>query len=1038
MKNVEYYNAGAGSGKTHQLISILTDLIAKGEAKPNELILTTFTEKAAADFREKAKARLYKEGSLDAAIQIDNAMIGTVHSVCKQMIDRYWYLLGLAPGMGVMDDESKAFYMSQSLSDLPTKEESEYLYTMANEFSIQLWDGFWPKGIDDNFWRDHLESIIEYATNYGLTDFNRSKQESKKFLSQFVNTAYNNVSISDDELKTMLQEARSYVDNSNRIKKKDDYYAKFNAVEDGKNNKTITWRIKAVATLESKYGDTCAAIGERISHIWSSSEVYDKLNNYLDIIFGLAERWQNEYAEFKREKNMLDFSDMEYYMLQLMRFDEAKNDIAQRYRYLLVDEFQDSSPIQVKLFNKLSELMAHSYWVGDYKQSIYGFRGTDIGMIKAVKESIDTDMVHTLGNSWRSLPPIVDANNHIFTNLFAGQLQPEEVCLDAKRAGEPSQKSLRYCISDKSGVDVRCIAKLLREGAKPKEITVLARYNNTLDEIATELHALGIASNLGQKDITATQTWTLLKALLGIVDSQRNTLARAQVAMLTDNRYCTREIVEARLTQENEESFLADVPLVGKTLAMRDSLRIQSVASLVEQLVIELGLPQVLKQVEEDSSIVGDCLQSILSYAKKYEQYSLQLNMPASISGFIEYFESIETVSFGNPEGVQLLTYHGSKGLENKYVILTSLDSRIESGSSFMMHNIFGVQFERTEKPTSENPNPEVYLRLAPWIYDSSGKKGDMPPEITEKLHASDTYLNAVEKAHDEERRLFYVGMTRPRDVQILAVKETKSGIDLTLLSEMGCHITDIENRTRDGWDIFGTGDRYADFTPTESELEELSTPVMPPDDTMLKLSESAQAQQPANRRYISPSGVKGTMQIGEIHDFHYRLGMVGNNPDMTQVGNCIHHIFACIDDLPVDEDYTAIEGIIRSHGLEDIIMGPERIAKAWDNLKKYLTDTYGTPVHIWHERPFRMERDGQTIVGSIDLVWQTSDGDILIDFKSNQNGPVVLTNPESKEYAGHYGGQICTYREALEAAGETVLKTFLYYHVSGLLVELK
>ena len=76
--------------------------------------------------------------------------------------------------------------------------------------------------------------------------------------------------------------------------------------------------------------------------------------------------------------------------------------------------------------------------------------------------------------------------------------------------------------------------------------------------------------------------------------------------------------------------------------------------------------------------------------------------------------------------------------------------------------------------------------------------------------------------------------------------------------------------------------------------------------------------------------------------------------------------------------------------------------------------------------------------MGSIDLVWQTSDGDILIDFKSNQNGPVVLTNPESKEYAGHYGGQICTYREALEAAGETVLKTFLYYHVSGLLVELK
>ena len=355
-----------------------------------------------------------------------------------------------------------------------------------------------------------------------------------------------------------------------------------------------------------------------------------------------------------------------------------------------------------------------------------------------------------------------------------------------------------------------------------------------------------------------------------------------------------------------------------------------------------------------------------------------------------------------------------------------------------MMHNIFGVQFERTEKPTSENPNPEVYLRLAPWIYDSSGKKGDMPPEITEKLHASDTYLNAVEKAHDEERRLFYVGMTRPRDVQILAVKETKSGIDLTLLREMGCQITGIENRTNDGWDIFGTGDKYADFTPTESELEELSTPATPPDDIMLKLPEIVQAQQPTDRRYISPSGVKGIMEVGEIHNFHYRLGIVGNNPDMTQVGNCIHHIFACIDDLQMDEDYSAIKGIIRSYSLEDILMGSERIVTAWKNLKDYLTTTYGKPIHIWHERPFRMERDGQTIVGNIDMVWQTADGDILIDFKSNQNGPVYLTNPESEHYAGHYGGQISIYREAMEAAGETVLKTFLYYHVSGLLVELK
>jgi uvrD/REP helicase len=110
MKNVTYINAGAGSGKTYKLTMILTKLIKEGKVKPEEVILTTFTTKAANEFKEKAKAFLFDEGMSEEAMQLDHALIGTVHSVCQRMIGKYWFNLGLSPNMGVMAEEDTKYY----------------------------------------------------------------------------------------------------------------------------------------------------------------------------------------------------------------------------------------------------------------------------------------------------------------------------------------------------------------------------------------------------------------------------------------------------------------------------------------------------------------------------------------------------------------------------------------------------------------------------------------------------------------------------------------------------------------------------------------------------------------------------------------------------------------------------------------------------------------------------------------------------------------------------------------------------------------
>lgn len=156
----------------------------------------------------------------------------------------------------------------------------------------------------------------------------------------------------------------------------------------------------------------------------------------------------------------------------------------------------------------------------------------------------------------------------------------------------------------------------------------------------------------------------------------------------------------------------------------------------------------------------------------------------------------------------------------------------------------------------------------------------------------------------------------------------------------------------------------------------------------------------------------------------------------MAVVGDCVHQIFAGIEEsrpaykIELDE-------IISSYGLKEVLVDKDAITLAWNNLAEYLTETHGTAVRTYHERPFRLEREGQIIVGSIDLVWQTEGGDILVDFKTCPMGPKAVLDAESEHYAGWYAGQLDAYQDALNTAGEKIIKRYIYYPISGLLVEI-
>ena len=118
MNDIEIISASAGTGKTHRLVGVLEEAVASPDApvRPEALIATTFTVKAAAELRERVRLRLLANGHVATAQRMSAARIGTVNSVCGTLVSEYAFELGLSPEMRTLDEEAAEEAFEQALS----------------------------------------------------------------------------------------------------------------------------------------------------------------------------------------------------------------------------------------------------------------------------------------------------------------------------------------------------------------------------------------------------------------------------------------------------------------------------------------------------------------------------------------------------------------------------------------------------------------------------------------------------------------------------------------------------------------------------------------------------------------------------------------------------------------------------------------------------------------------------------------------------------------------------------------------------------
>jgi UvrD/REP helicase N-terminal domain len=149
MKSIDLISAGAGSGKTTRLATLLAERIASGvgeeRVRPEGVIAVTFTVKAAAELARRVREELLKKGKVEEAHRLGASRIGTVNAVCGRLLSDFAFDLGLSPDLTVLDEESAEAELARSLSSVVTREEEDELEELGSRLPELEWNRLPPR-----------------------------------------------------------------------------------------------------------------------------------------------------------------------------------------------------------------------------------------------------------------------------------------------------------------------------------------------------------------------------------------------------------------------------------------------------------------------------------------------------------------------------------------------------------------------------------------------------------------------------------------------------------------------------------------------------------------------------------------------------------------------------------------------------------------------------------------------------------------------------------------------------------------------------
>ncbi|GGA73730.1 helicase-exonuclease AddAB subunit AddA [Ornithinibacillus halotolerans] len=469
--------AAAGSGKTAVLVERIIQKLLKKDNPVNidSLLVVTFTNAAAQEMRNRVGQALEKALEKDPTSihlkkqlsLLQRASISTLHSFCLDIVKQYAYLLDIDPSFRIANDMEADLMQQEVLEDLfedwygKEGEEQEKFFQVVDRFSGDRNDVDVEKLVLDLYtfaiqnpfpdvWLDHIASVYEVKEDWQEEDLiwleiiKREAREKLKGIEQEMNLAHQLASSQDGPFwyleaiesdQAMLATAFDLLDNWNELQVFMST-SKFARVAGGKKPECDEVKKEKVKKLRDGYKKRWDTMKNNwynrniASHVEDMRELAPVIKTLTEIVKEFKER----FSKTKREKAVVDFSDLEHLALQLL-IDEsssieqpkpsivAKN-LQKQFSELLIDEYQDTNLVQETILTLISDQVGpgNMFMVGDVKQSIYRFRHAEPSLfIEKYKRFASEDHVATridLASNFRSRELVLIGANYIFRQIL--------------------------------------------------------------------------------------------------------------------------------------------------------------------------------------------------------------------------------------------------------------------------------------------------------------------------------------------------------------------------------------------------------------------------------------------------------------------------------------------------------------------------------------------------------------------------------------------------------------------------------------------
>lgn len=1042
-EKIQIISASAGSGKTYRLAELLEQEVKQGRVRPDAILATTFTKKAAAELQERVRTRLLAADLVTQAQQLAASRMGTVNSVCGGLLVDFAFDLGISPNQQVLDEEVVLSVINRAMSRGIDKAMTKQIWQVEQKFpGTQVRDvvaNIIAKARANRITPEQLSASAQRSCGEFLELFGVPAGDGAKLNRELALGLDNFLAAVDPELDT-TQATQGALSRVRAIKNKLNQH------------KRLPWH-DWLALQKVSTGAKSRAAAEALTAVAAQHDQHPFLRaditQLIELVFTLAAKTMVAYQEYKSEWGVVDFIDQEALFLDLLEMDGPAAIISDHLDLVLVDEFQDTSPIQLAIFMKLAELAKKSVWVGDQKQSVYGFRDADPSLMDAAIEGIlGKKEPETLPFSWRSRPELVCSTSDIFAQAFTRQgfperqvrLEPAEKVINTEPAGLSSIYEYWLLQSKNKDNDALALAKATRDLlAEPNntvrdpqtgekrpvrggDVAILCRANDVCVTVAGALEEQGIDVALARPGLLNQPEVIVSMAGVRLVMNPRDSLARAEIARFFDGPEDNDAFLQKALALPYAQGFELDV--FDRLGAAQKSLGLAGPLEVLDTVFEALSIRAYCHAWGDGKSRLAN-LDSFRSHCVRYVDECQGSGQGVSTVGMLAWLADqgeLAQAEVKSENSVQVLTWHKAKGLEWPVTVLFQLNKvypalplgvNAVSDQDFVLDDPLGGRWLRYW--------PDPYLDPAnPFAVTSSGAS------FHTRLDADQVTIAHKEKEERQELRLLYVGWTRARDKVVFAGRKAalQKGIMRLLVDGNGDHLLADPDADKAIW-----AGREVDVALRVSEPTGAGAVSREVEPESCFVESGSREHPPA---FLPASSVQKAGVVRHSEILGERLPLNGR-PDMQHVGESFHGFLAAdIHDRIEESRLKMAVGLLERWQTESNITAEDMLI-ASDRLNTWIKNKW--PEAKWHkEYPVASQQESGTVIsGFIDLLLEVADGYVIIDHKSFPG-----SRDKATKKAETFGGQLGVYAEGVKkATGREVLGCYIHLPVSGMCCEI-